>query len=212
MKGGVWGSDFFLNDLNWLRGCVNLCLEEIRPVEVLLLHNWRKKLCSFSPHVRCPGEAFLDLSRSIRHLKHISPHNIDIKCWNRKILALGMPLILLNAASNITHSRIASQDSSPVTMTFSAHCTVHCAVGVFYVNVANHCAHDITCRSATSWNGAGSRSALHYNVEREYHELWLQGVVLHEKTMASHKPGCHLPIWSILSVPGVSLILCDCYQ
>ena len=80
-----------------------------------------------------------------------------------KKLALGMPVTSLNAASNITHSAIASQDSSRVTTTFHAHCTVHCAVGDFNVIFAkNHDAksvryrtayfvHDITCRSGTSW-------------------------------------------------------------
>ena len=48
MKAGVLRSDFLLNHLDWLRGCANLCLEEIRPVEVLLLQMWRKKLLFYS--------------------------------------------------------------------------------------------------------------------------------------------------------------------
>ena len=52
MKGGVLRSDFFQNDWNWLRGCANLCLEEIRPVEVLLLQKWRKK---WLENVHCVG-------------------------------------------------------------------------------------------------------------------------------------------------------------
>ena len=39
----------FLNDLDRLRGCANLCF---------FSKSVRKKLCYFSPHVRCPGEAF----------------------------------------------------------------------------------------------------------------------------------------------------------
>ena len=50
MKGGVWRSDLFLNNLDCLRGCANLCLEEIRPVEVPLRQMWSKKLRSFSPY------------------------------------------------------------------------------------------------------------------------------------------------------------------
>ena len=44
-----------------------------------------------------------------------------------------MPPTSLNAASNTTHSAIASQDSSRVTTTFSAHCTVHSAARNFNV-------------------------------------------------------------------------------
>ena len=54
-----------------------------------------------------------------------------------KKLALGMPLTSLNAASNITHDAIASQDFSGVTMTFNAHCTAHCTVEDVKVNFAN---------------------------------------------------------------------------
>ena len=49
-----------------------------------------------------------------------------------------MPLTPLNAASNITRSAIAPQDSSRVTTTFNAHCTLHCTVGDFNVNFVNH--------------------------------------------------------------------------
>ena len=41
------------------------------------------------------------------------------------VLVRGMPMTSLNAGSNITHSAIAFQDSSRVTTTFNAHCTVH---------------------------------------------------------------------------------------
>ena len=64
-EGRVRRSDFILKDLDWLRGCANLCLEEIRPVEVLLLQKWRKKFAILSPHVRC-------LYSSSRHLKPTS--------------------------------------------------------------------------------------------------------------------------------------------
>ena len=60
---------WFFHDWNWLRGCTNLCLEGVRPVEVLLLQKWRKKLCFSSPHVRRPEKAFVDQNR---HLKPIS--------------------------------------------------------------------------------------------------------------------------------------------
>ena len=81
MKAGVWRSDFFLKHLDWLRGCANLCLEEIRQVEVLLLQKWRKKFAFLSPHVSHPGKAFLD-QVAIWNL-YPSP-KIYIKCWNRK--------------------------------------------------------------------------------------------------------------------------------
>ena len=54
MKIALLRSDFLLNNLDWLRSCKNLRLEEIRPVEVLLLQERRKKLCSFSHHVTRP--------------------------------------------------------------------------------------------------------------------------------------------------------------
>ena len=53
-------------------------------------------------------------------------------------MALGRSLISLNAVSNITHSAIASQDSSRVTTTFKAHCIVHCTVQYFNENSANN--------------------------------------------------------------------------
>ena len=75
-------------DNHWLRGCANPCLEEIRPVEVLRLQKWMKKFAFLSPHVRHPGAAFLEQGA----IWNLYPsQNIYIKCWNRKILALGMP-------------------------------------------------------------------------------------------------------------------------
>ena len=161
MKGGVWRSDFFLNYWDWLRGCANWCLEEICPVEVLLLQQWRKKLCSSSPHVRCPGEAFLD---QVGIWNLYPSQKIYIKCWNRNILEPGRSLVSLNHTSNITHSAIASQDSSWVTTTFSTHCTLRCAACKRFqrtilritmqsrYDTVPYCARDITCKikSATS--------------------------------------------------------------
>ena len=71
------------------------------------------------------------LSRSSRPSKPIYLAKDVHQVLKPKIIALRMPQISLNAASNITYSAIASQDSSRVTMTFNAHCTVHCAVGDF---------------------------------------------------------------------------------
>ena len=122
MKIGAWRSDFFVNDLDWLRGCANLCLEEISPVEVLLLKKWRKKFAFLSLHVRCQGEAFLD-QLAIWNL--YPSQKIYVKWRHRKKLALWMPLTSLNAALYITHSVIASQDSSRVTTTFNGHSTRH---------------------------------------------------------------------------------------
>ena len=45
-----------------------------------------------------------------------------------KKLALERSQELLNAASNITHSAIADQESSRVATNFNVHCTVHCTV------------------------------------------------------------------------------------
>ena len=106
----------------------------MRPVEVVLLQKWRKKFALISPRVRGPEKASI-VQVAIWNLYRLP--KIYIKCWNRKKLALGMPLTLLNAASNIAHSTIISQDSSRVTTTFSAHCTVHCEVEDFNVNFAN---------------------------------------------------------------------------
>ena len=128
----VW---FFLNDWDWLRGCANLCLEEIRPEEVLLLQKWRKKLWSFSPYVGRPENASID---QVAILKLYPLPKIYIKYWNRKKLPLGRSPISLNAVWNITHSAIASQDSSRVTTTFNAHCTIHCTVEEFNINFVNH--------------------------------------------------------------------------
>ena len=72
-----------------------------------------------------PEEASID-QVAIKTLYHAP--KIYIKCWNRKILALRMPPISLNTASNITHSAIASQDSSRVTTTFDSVCIVEYTV------------------------------------------------------------------------------------
>ena len=81
----VW---FWQSDWDWLRCCANLCLEEIRPVEVLLLQKWRKKLPPSSLYFQCPGEVILDQVG----IWNIHPsQKIYIEGWNRKILALGMP-------------------------------------------------------------------------------------------------------------------------
>ena len=50
MKEAYEGLICFLNDSGRLRGCANLCFFS----KVV-----GKKLCYFSPHVRCPGEAFV---------------------------------------------------------------------------------------------------------------------------------------------------------
>ena len=84
-----------------------------------------EKLCSFSPYGGRPEEASID-QVAIKSLYHAP--KIYIKCWNRKILALRMPPISLNTASNITHSAIASQDSSRVTTTFDSVCIVEYTV------------------------------------------------------------------------------------
>ena len=94
----------------------------------------REEKFAFSPHVRRPGEAFLDQVG----IWNLCPSTkIYIKCWNRNIFSLGMPTTSLNATPNITHSAIASQDSSRVMMTFKAHCTVHSEVGDLNVIFAN---------------------------------------------------------------------------
>ena len=61
--------------------CANPCLEEIRPVEMLLPKKWRKKFAFLSPHVGCPGKAFLDHA-SVSKLYPWAKSNI--KCSNRK--------------------------------------------------------------------------------------------------------------------------------
>ena len=97
------------------------------------------------------------LYRSSRHLKPIFLAKNLHQVLKPKKMALGRSPMSLNAASNITHSAIASQDSSRVTTTFNVQCTVHCTVKDFNANFANHdaksvryrTAHDITCRCAS---------------------------------------------------------------
>ena len=83
------------------------------------------------------------LYRSNRHLKPLSVAKKFTSSAKPKNLALGRSLISLNAVSNITHSTIASQDSSRMTTTFTAHRTVLCTVEDFNVNFANHDAKSI---------------------------------------------------------------------
>ena len=202
-EGGVWRSDFFLNHLDWLRGCANLCLVEIRPAEVLLLQNWRKKLAFLPLHVRHPGEAFLD---QVAMWNLYPSQKIYIKRWNRKKLALGMPLTSLTATSNITHSAIASQDSSRVTTTFNAHCTGHCTIEDFNVNFAYLKSKSVRYRTVLcAWyhvqegnvpdHGPANGTGVHYKVVwARVRVLWttmylgIQEVVLLQKTMELHKP------------------------
>ena len=81
MKGGVWRSDFFRKELDGLRGCVNRCLEEICPAEVLLPKKWRKKFAFLSPHIERPGKAFLDQATISKPYPWAK---INIKYSNRK--------------------------------------------------------------------------------------------------------------------------------
>ena len=87
------------------------------------------------------------LYNSSQHSKPISFAKDLHRVLKPKKLALGMPPTSLNAASNITHSAITSKDSSRVTTTFSVHCTVHCVVGDFNVNFANHDAKSVRYRT-----------------------------------------------------------------
>ena len=106
-KEGYLRSDFFLNDLDWLRGCANPRWEEIRPGEVLLVKKVEEIVCiSF----------FSCLTPRLFYLKppfwtHEKNLHQELK---PKKLALEMPLTSLTATCNITHSAIASQDSSRV--------------------------------------------------------------------------------------------------
>ena len=54
-----------------------------------------------------------------------------------------------------------------------------------------------------SWNCDWDRSAVLWG----YRELWLQEVVLLQKTIELHKPEWHFSIWSILSVPALGAYL-----
>ena len=120
------------------------------------------------------------LSRSSRHLKPIFLAKDLHQVLKPKKLALGMPPKSLNAASNITQSTIAFQDSSRMTTTFNAHCTGHCTVEDFNVNFANHDAKSVRYRTVLcawyhvqernvlvhtgSWNCNWDRSALQSSV------------------------------------------------
>ena len=98
------------------------------------------------------------LYRSSRHLKPVSLAKDSHQVLKPKKMALGIPLTSLNAMSSITHSAIASQDSSRVTTTFNAHCTAHCtttrkiSTSILRITTQSrydtvpYCSHDITCR------------------------------------------------------------------
>ena len=100
------------------------------------------------------------LSRSNRHLKFTSFAKDLHQVLKPEKMALGMPLTSLNAASNITHSAIASQDSSRMTTTFNAHCTGHCTVEDFNVNFANHDAKSVRYRTVRMISRAGAQRQL----------------------------------------------------
>ena len=71
---------------------------------------WTKKFVFLSPHVGRPGKAFLD-HNSVSKLYPWAKTNI--KCSNRTKLACERPPLCHTAASNITSSAIADQDSLP---------------------------------------------------------------------------------------------------
>ena len=86
-----------------------------------------------------------------------------------------MPLTSLNAASNITHSAIASQGSSRLPTTFNAHCTGHCTLEDFNVNFANLDSKSVRFRTAPcTWyhvqernvpdDGTATGTRVHYKV------------------------------------------------
>ena len=134
MKEAVWSSDFCSDQLGlivWLHESISWRNPSGRSASSPKV---KEKALQFSPHIRHPGMALIN-QVGIRNLYHSA--NIYIKSWNRKQLALERPLILLNIASNITHSSIADQDSSRVATTTSAHCTGHCTVEDFYVKFAD---------------------------------------------------------------------------
>ena len=158
------------------------------------------------------------LYRSSRHLKPISFAKNLHQVLKPKEMALGRSPILLNAASNITHSTIAPQDSSRVPTTFNAHCTVHYTVEDFNVNFANHDAKSVRyCPVLCAWyhmqernvpgHGIATGAGVLSKVVWEYNELWLQEVVLLEKTIELHKPEWHFSLRSILSVPALGAFL-----
>ena len=90
-----------------------------------------EKVCISFPSCSTPRRG---LTRSNRHLKPIFLAKDLYQVLKPTKLALGMLPTPLNAVSNITHSAIASQDSSRVTTTFKAHCTGHCTVEDFNEN------------------------------------------------------------------------------
>ena len=114
-----------------------------------------------------------------------------------------MPLTSLNAASNIPHSAIASQHSSRVTTTFNARCTGHWTVEDFNLKFANLDSKSVQYRTVLSaWypvqernvpdHGTATGTGVHFRVVWGYRELWIQEVVLLQKTMELHKPDTFL--------------------
>ena len=161
MKMGVWTSDFFLNHWDWLRGCANLGLEEIRPVEVLLLQNWRKTLCFSSPHVRRPEKASID---QVVIWSLYPSSKIYIKCWNRK--KIGTWDVADIAKRCVKHHPFRHCPSRFFTSDDDLQCalymyTVHCTVQDFNVNIATRRkVGTIPCRTMRWLSRAGAQCAI----------------------------------------------------
>ena len=157
MKMGIWRSDFFSKRLGliaWLREFMSRRNPSSRSASSPKVE---EKVCISFSSCSTPRRG---LSRSNRHLKFTSFAKDLHQVLKPEKMALGMPLTSLNAASNITHSAIASQDSSRMTTTFNAHCTGHCTVEDFNVNFANHDAKSVRYRTVRMISPAGAQRQL----------------------------------------------------
>ena len=140
---------------------------------MLLPKKWRKKFAFLSPHVRRPGKAFLD---RITISKLYPWAKTNIKCLNRRTLACERPPVCHTAASNITHSPIADQDSSHVQ---HACCTLYSSVGQRALHSSLHCCTAV-CRggicivnTGTALSVARTFALLHYSFPTHaQHSTW----------------------------------------
>ena len=150
-------SDFFpkrLGLIAWLRESMSRRNPSSRSASS---PNVEEKTLLFFSSCWTPGKGLYISSRHFQPISLAKGLHQVLKPKEKK-KAFVRPPTSLNAASNITHSAIASQDSSRVTTTFNAHYTEHCVVEDFYVNFATqsryesvpYCVHDITCKSGTS--------------------------------------------------------------
>ena len=166
MKGGVRKSDFFPRKTRlmvWLHEFMSRRNPSSRSASSQKVE---EKVCSSFSSCLTSRKALYGPSRYLKPISMGSDLHQVLK--PKKKLALERPPVSHNAASKITHSTIASQYSSRVATTFNAHalCRRHkrnclrIATRSWH-NTVPRCVHDITCKSALSWNWGRSAVQCH---------------------------------------------------